>query len=192
MTRRRCACAGAAYLRRSWHLCTEAHQKCIKWHKTWRPAWPSARCNQTSYIWILQCSWGNLSPKYILWCFLLFALWGSMGISLNATPKGDLLWSERGARGKLMFRPLWADGIPVKCSVPLDWVISKFNGTSAPKASYSAKTGVNYPMSLNWVHWKRILWSNECKVKGKMSSHILKKSPAMSQVMPTRVRGQLK
>ncbi len=29
-----------------------------------------------------------------------------------------------------------------------EWVISKFNGTSTPKGSYSAKTGVNYPI---WV-----------------------------------------
>ncbi len=28
-------------------------------------------------------------------------------------------------------------------------MISKFNGTSTPKGSYSAKTGVNCPMSLN-------------------------------------------
>ncbi len=54
-------------------------------------------------------------------------------------------------------------------------MISKFNGTSTPIGSYSAKTGVNYPMSLNRVHWKRMLWSNECKVQGKMASHILKK-----------------
>ncbi len=31
-------------------------------------------------------------------------------------------------------------------------MISKCNGTSTPKGSYSAKTGVNCPMSLNRVH----------------------------------------
>ncbi len=62
-----------------------------------------------------------------------------------------------------------------------EWVISKFNGTLTPKGSYSAKTCVNW-----------MLWSNECKVQDKTSSHILKKSPAMNKVMPTMVRGQLK
>ncbi len=56
-------------------------------------------------------------------------------------------------------------------------MISKFNGTSTPKGSYSANTGVNYPMSLNRVHQKRMPLSNECKGQGKMSSHILQKSP---------------
>ncbi len=36
-------------------------------------------------------------------------------------------------------------------------MISKFNGTSTPKRSYSAKTGVDCPVSLNRVHYKR-LW----------------------------------
>ena len=31
-------------------------------------------------------------------------------------------------------------------------MISKFNGTSTLKGSYSAKAGVNCPMSLNRVH----------------------------------------
>ncbi len=31
-------------------------------------------------------------------------------------------------------------------------MISKFNGTSTPKGSYSAETGVEYPASLNGVH----------------------------------------
>ena len=31
-------------------------------------------------------------------------------------------------------------------------MISQFNGTSTPKGLYSAKTGVNYSMSLNRVH----------------------------------------
>ena len=31
-------------------------------------------------------------------------------------------------------------------------MISKFNGTPTPKGSYSAKAGVNCPMSLNRVH----------------------------------------
>ncbi len=62
----------------------------------------------------------------------------------------------------------WSEGV---------WVISKFNGTPTPKGSYSAKTGVNCTMSLSRVYQKRIPWSNECKVQGKMSSHILKKSP---------------
>ena len=53
-------------------------------------------------------------------------------------------------------------------------MISKFNGTSTPKGSSSAKTGVNYPMSPNRVHQKIMPCSNECKVQGKMSSHILK------------------
>ncbi len=56
-------------------------------------------------------------------------------------------------------------------------MISQFNGILTPNRSCSAKTGVNYPMSLNIVHQKRMLWSNECKVQGKMLSHILKKSP---------------
>ncbi len=30
--------------------------------------------------------------------------------------------------------------------------ISKFNGTSTPKGSYSAKTGVNCPMNLSRVY----------------------------------------
>ncbi len=38
-------------------------------------------------------------------------------------------------------------------------MISKFNGTSTPKGSYSAKTGVNCTMSLSRVYKKRILWS---------------------------------
>ncbi len=29
-----------------------------------------------------------------------------------------------------------------------------------------------------------MLWSNECKVQDKVSSHILKKSPAMNKVSP--------
>ncbi len=33
-----------------------------------------------------------------------------------------------------------------------EWVISRFNDTSTPKGSYSAKTGVNCPKSLNRVH----------------------------------------
>ncbi len=59
----------------------------------------------------------------------------------------------------------------------VEWVISKFNGKSTPKGSYSAKTAVNCHRSLNRVHYQRMLWSNECKVQGKMSSHILKKRP---------------
>ncbi len=55
-------------------------------------------------------------------------------------------------------------------------MILQFNGTSTPKGSHSAKTDVNCPMSLNRVHYKRMLWSNECKVQRKMSSHLLKKS----------------
>ena len=31
-------------------------------------------------------------------------------------------------------------------------MISKFNGTSMRKGSYGAKTGVNYPVSLNRVN----------------------------------------
>ncbi len=54
-------------------------------------------------------------------------------------------------------------------------MISKFNGTSTPKWSYSAKTDVNYPMSLT-ESTRRMLWSNGCKVQGKISSHILKKN----------------
>ncbi len=37
------------------------------------------------------------------------------------------------------------------------WVTSKFNGTSTPKGSYSAKTCVNYPMNLNGVHQKNVM-----------------------------------
>ncbi len=73
-----------------------------------------------------------------------------------------------------------------------EWVISKFNGTSTRKRSHSAKTGIYCPMSLNRVYQKRMLWANECKVQGKMSSHILKKSPVMNKVMPTMVRDPLK
>ncbi len=47
-----------------------------------------------------------------------------------------------------------------KSAMPGKWLmmmmmmmmISKFNGTSTPKGSYSAKTGVNCPVSLNRVH----------------------------------------
>ncbi len=55
-------------------------------------------------------------------------------------------------------------------------MISQFNGTSTAKGSYSTKTGINYPMNLNRVHYKRMSCPNECKVQGKMTSHILKKS----------------
>ncbi len=34
----------------------------------------------------------------------------------------------------------------------IEWVISKFNGTSTPTGSYSAKTGVNCTMSLSRVY----------------------------------------
>ncbi len=46
-----------------------------------------------------------------------------------------------------------------------EWLISKFNGTSTPKGSYSAKTGVNCPMSLNRVHKKRMLGQMSAKFK---------------------------
>ncbi len=36
-------------------------------------------------------------------------------------------------------------------------MILKFYGTSTPKGSYSAKAGVNCPMNLRRVHWKRML-----------------------------------
>ncbi len=42
-------------------------------------------------------------------------------------------------------------------------MISKFNGTSTPKGSYSAKTVVNCCLN----HQKIMSWSNECKSKAK-------------------------
>ncbi len=39
---------------------------------------------------------------------------------------------------------------------PLMMMISMCNGTSTPKGSYSAKTGVNCPMRLNRVHIRRL------------------------------------
>ncbi len=63
-----------------------------------------------------------------------------------------------------------------------EWVISNFTGTPTPKGSHSAKTRANCTMSPNRVHQKRISWSNECKVQGKTSSHILKKKSNSSNV----------
>ncbi len=48
-------------------------------------------------------------------------------------------------------------------------MISKFNGTSTPKGSYSAKTGVKLPYECKQSPLEKNVWSNECKVQGKMS-----------------------
>ncbi len=43
-----------------------------------------------------------------------------------------------------------------------EWLISKFNGTSTPNGSHSAKTGVNYSMS-EWWWWYHILMAHQHK-----------------------------
>ena len=48
-------------------------------------------------------------------------------------------------------------------------MISKFNGTSAPKGPYSAKTGVNCPMSLNRVQSTRKQSYGQTSAKSKVS-----------------------
>ncbi len=54
-------------------------------------------------------------------------------------------------------------------------MISKFNGTSTPKESYSAKNeSKQSPLEKN-------VRSNECNFQGKMSSHILKKRSSNEQ-----------
>ncbi len=46
----------------------------------------------------------------------------------------------------------YAKNRPVSITLMMMMMISQFNSTSTPKGSYSAKTGVNYPMSLNRIH----------------------------------------
>ncbi len=60
-----------------------------------------------------------------------------------------LMHGERGTSGTMQHP--W-EKIPWENPWVSEWVISKFNGTSTPKGSYSAKTVVNCPMSLNRVH----------------------------------------
>ncbi len=51
------------------------------------------------------------------------------------------------------------------------WVISKFNGTSTPKGSYSAKTGVNCPTSLSRVHTKK--WYGQMSARSKVRFQVV-------------------
>ncbi len=67
-------------------------------------------------------------------------------LSQNTTSKLYCLFSER-CRQEQEGQNEGGGGVKLIAAAAVTTMISQFNGTSTPKGSYSAKTGVNYPVS---------------------------------------------
>ncbi len=155
---------------RRWTWCCSivAGAHCGLWHSSWLS--PAGECayerllRHGPFVWRWREVSSYMVGRVLLWFHILYYTGGREQIKVHWIVVDTQLYIFGSSRVNFSFRARgnFVNGLG-------EWVISKFNSTPTPKGSYSAKTGVNCPMSPNRVHQKCMPWSNECKVQDKTS-----------------------